>query len=222
MTSAPHTAPARLAGVLLITSMTVMLAGAVTVVPSGLTLNPTDPAGVLAAVRAGVGLHLLALALDVIGWAALLGAALAVAARATATGAHLGLVPAGLLAAAALAGLLHDAGNLALTQLAGDVADPATAASVRAVLLTAKWTVNLAGLLWAAATVTAARWLPLPVGLRRAGALAALCGLAAVVLPWTTGTAGPSELLEQVGYALQLPVMAWFVVLGWRDLRTPA
>ncbi|MBE1589482.1 hypothetical protein ACFPOI_08895 [Nonomuraea angiospora] len=51
--------------------------------------------------------------------------------------------------------------------------------------------------------------------------IAALSGLAAVVLPWTTGTGGPTGALEQLGYALDLPVMIWYGVLGWRYLRTP-
>ncbi len=62
------------------------------------------------------------------------------------------MLPAGLLAAAGLAGLLHDAGNLAVTQLSADRTDPSVVAVAGAILLTAKWTVNLAGLLWVAAT----------------------------------------------------------------------
>lgn len=111
-------------------------------------------------------LHLALLAVDVVGWLALTAAGLAMAVRA--------LLPGGLLACAGLAGLLHDAGNLAVTHLT----DPAPAG---AVLMTAKWTVNLAGLLWVAATAAlAARW-------RSAGMLVALSGLAAVVLPWLSG-----------------------------------
>ncbi len=196
----------RLTGTLLLTSVLAMVAGAVIVVPSGLTLNSAEPAAALAAVRAQPGLHVTALALDVLGWLALTAAALTMAAPRT-------LLPAGLLAGAGLAGMLHDAGNLALTQLAATSADPT------AVLLTAKWGVNLAGLLWVAATATTALLLPLPTGLRRAGVVAALSGLAAVVLPWTTGTAGPSVALEQLGYVLHLPVMVWYGILGVRELR---
>jgi hypothetical protein len=86
-------------------------------------------------------------------------------------------------------------------------------------LLTAKWGVNLAGLLWVAATVATTAGLPAPRWLRRAGAVAAVSGAAAVVLPWTTGTAGISPELERLGYALHLPVMLWYAVLGWRCLR---
>jgi hypothetical protein len=194
-------------GVLLLTAVIAMIAGAAVVVPSGLTLNPADPAATLAAISAQPGLHLTELALDVTGWLALIAAA-----------AHLGVgratvIPAVLLAAAGLAGLLHDAGNLAVTQL---TAEPEAA---RAVLLTAKWTVNLAGLLWVAATVAAAVFVPMSVVLRRFGLFAGLFGLVSVALPWTTGTAGPSLALEQVGYALHLPIMAWYGVLGWRYLR---
>ncbi|MEW1837870.1 hypothetical protein AB0392_07940 [Nonomuraea angiospora] len=127
----------------------------------------------------------------------------------------------GLLAGAGLAGLLHDAGNLALTQLAARPAAPAAATVALAVLFTAKWAVNLAGLLWVAATAAGAAGLPMPAGLRVTGMIAALSGLAAVVLPWTTGTAGPTGTLEQLGYALHLPVMIWYGVLGWRYLRSP-
>ncbi|MEV7228134.1 hypothetical protein AB0M79_14085 [Polymorphospora sp. NPDC051019] len=219
MTSTHHSAPAvRLTGLLLLTSLTTMVAAAVIVVPSGLTLNPADPAATLAAVNARPGLHLLELGLDVIGWLALTGAGLLMAARARVTGPHLALLPAGLLAAAGLAGLLHDAGNLALTQLAADPADPAAITVARAVMLVAKWMVNLAGLLWVAALASATFFTTLPAGLRRAGVVAALSGLAAVALPWTTGTAGPSPMLEQVGYVLHLPVMIWYGVLGWREL----
>lgn len=224
MTSTRHTVThhavmARITGVLLLTALTAMVAGAVVVVPSGLTLNPAEPAAALAAVEAQLGLHLIELGLDVIGWLALIGAALTMAARTVAAGPHLALLPAGLLACAGLSGLLHDAGNLALTQLAADPAGPTTVAVTGAVLLTAKWTVNLAGLLWVAATTTAALCVPMTARLRRAGVLAALSGLAAVVLPWTTGINGPSATLEQLGYALHLPIMIWYGALGWRELR---
>ncbi|GAA0369132.1 MULTISPECIES: hypothetical protein [Micromonospora] len=86
-------------------------------------------------------------------------------------------------------------------------------------LLTAKWTVNLAGLLWAAATAVSAVGVDLPDRLRLAGVLAALAGLAAVAVVWTTGTNGMSPTLEQLGYALQLPVMIWYGLLGWRLVR---
>lgn len=185
----------RLTGVLLLTASATMVAGAILVVPSGMTLNPADPATALAAVRARPELHLALLGLDVIGWLALTACGLTIAARA--------LLPGGLLACAGLAGLLHDAGNLAVTELT----DPAVAG---AVLLTAKWTVNLAGLLWVAATVA------LSAGASRAGMLAALSGLAGVVLPWI---AGPSMAQEQLGYVLHLPVLAWYGVFAWRELR---
>jgi hypothetical protein len=217
MTPTHHAVTARLTGVLLLAALTAMIAGAVIVVPSGLTLNPAEPAAALAAVGAQPGLHLIELGLDVIGWLALTGAALTMAARTVATETHLALLPAGLLAAAGLAGMLHDAGNLAVTQLA---ADPTAIAVTKAVLLTAKWAVNLAGLLWVAATATASLFVPMTAGLRRAGLIAALSGLAAVVLPWTTGINGPSATQEQLGYALHLPIMIWYGVLGWRELRS--
>ena len=186
----------RLTGVLLLTAPATMVAGAIAAVPSGMTLNPADPAATLAVVQARPELHLALLGLDVLGWLALTAAGLTMAARA--------LLPGGLLAGAGLAGLLHDAGNLAVTHLT----DPAVAG---AVLLTAKWTVNLAGLLWVAATVAlSARW-------RSVGVLAALSGLAGVVLPWLTG---PSMAQEQLGYVLHLPVLAWYGVLGWRSAQT--
>jgi hypothetical protein len=202
----------RVTGVLLVTSVSAMIAAAVVAVPSGLTLNPADPAAALAAVHARPATHLAELGLDVIGWLALVAAAL----RMAATGPRAVLLPAGLLGASGLAGLLHDAGNLALTQLAAAPADPATTAAATVAMLVAKWTVNLAGLLWVAATATAATQLRVPAGLRRTGLLAATSGLAAVVLPWTTGTAGPSVAVEQLGYLLHLPVMIWFCVLGFR------
>ncbi|WP_062437198.1 hypothetical protein [Herbidospora daliensis] len=192
----------RLAGVLLLSSFTAMVAGVAVAAPSGLTLNPADLDATLRAVHDLTGLHLASLALDLAGWLALTAAGLAVAG-----------VPGGLLAAAGLAGLLHDAGNLAVTQLTDH---PEAALPV---LLTAKWMVNLAGLSWVAATVAGAALLPLPRWSRFAGALAALSGLAAVVLPWTTGLAGPSAALEQVGYALHLPVMIWYVFLGLRLVK---
>jgi hypothetical protein len=201
---------------LLLSSLTAMLAGVAVVVPSGLTLNPADPAAVLAAVHARVGLHLVELGLDATGWLALLAAGLIMVARPTTSRPHLVTLAAGLLACAGLAGLLHDAGNLALTQLAADPTDPAATTVAWAVLLTAKWTVNLAGLLWTAATVTTALGTPLPTGLRRTGVVAAMSGLAAVLLPWTTGIDGPTATLEQLGYALHLPVMVWYGALGWR------
>ncbi|PRY00493.1 hypothetical protein [Allonocardiopsis opalescens] len=214
MDSTHRTAAARLTGVLLLTAFATMFAGAVIVVPSGLTLNPSEPAAALAAVGARPWLHLLALGLDVAGWLALAAGALTMAAAAP----RAALLPAGLLAAAGLAGMLHDAGNLALTQLAADPAAPAATAVAGAVLLTAKWGVNLAGLLWVAATATAALHLPLATGMRRAGAVAALSGLVAVALPWPTGLDGPSPAQEQFGYALHLPVMVWWAVLGGREL----
>ncbi|GLX97184.1 hypothetical protein [Herbidospora sp. NBRC 101105] len=192
----------RLAGVLLLSSFTAMVAGVAVAVPSGLTLNPSDLDATLRAVHDQTGPHLLSLGLDVVGWLALTAAGLALAG-----------LPGGLLAAAGLAGLLHDAGNLAVTQLTDD---PGAALPV---LLTAKWAVNLAGLVWTAATAAGAALLPLPRWLRRAGGLAALSGLAAVALPWPSGLAGPSAALEQAGYALHLPVMIWYVALGLRLVK---
>ncbi|WP_030452535.1 hypothetical protein [Herbidospora cretacea] len=192
----------RLAGVLLLSSFTAMVAGVAVAVPSGLTLNPSDLDATLRAVHDQTGPHLVSLGLDVLGWLALTAAGLALAG-----------LPGGLLAAAGLAGLLHDAGNLAVTQLTDA---PGAALPV---LLTAKWAVNLAGLVWTAATAAAAALLPLPRWLRRAGGLAALSGLAAVALPWTSGLAGPSAALEQAGYALHLPVMVWYVLLGLRLVK---
>ncbi|MDG4766678.1 hypothetical protein O7632_21640 [Solwaraspora sp. WMMD406] len=191
MSAVERDSAARLTGVLLLGSLLAMLAGVGIVVPSGLTLNSADPAAVLAAVHARVELHLIELAFDVIGWLALLAAGLVLAARADGTRSHLAAPAGGLLAGAGLAGLLHDAGNLAVTQLAADPTEPAAAAVAEGVLLTAKWMVNLAGLLWVAATVVAASDTAVPTGLRRAGMAATASGLAAVVLPWTTGTAGP-------------------------------
>ncbi|MDA0639270.1 MULTISPECIES: hypothetical protein [Nonomuraea] len=197
-----------LTGVLLLASLVAMVAAAAIVVPSGLTLNPADPAAALAAVRERTGLHLTELALDVLGWLGLTAAGLAMAVRRA-------VMAGGLLAAAGLAGLLHDAGNLAVTQLA---ADPAAVTVASAVLLTAKWMVNLAGLLWVAATVAAAAGVP--GRLRTAGLVAALSGLVAVALPWTTGTDGPTAAMEQLGYALHLPIMVWYGILGRRFLRS--
>ncbi|WP_203901727.1 hypothetical protein [Virgisporangium aliadipatigenens] len=181
-------------GVLLLTSLTAMIAGAAVAVPSGLTLNPSDLGATLGAVHDRVALHLVELALDVLGWLALTAAGLLVTGR-----------PAGgLLAAAGLAGLLHDAGNLAVTQLTGE---PAAAL---AVLLLAKWTVNLAGLLWVAATAFARPgW---------GGLAACVSGAAAVVLPWTSGLAGPGPAVEQLGYALHLPIMIWWGGYGVKAL----
>lgn len=206
-------AAARLTGALLLAAQALMIAGAAIVVPAGLTLNPDDVAGTLAAVREHVVLHLVELALDVLGWLALATAGLAMAAHGAMAGNRLSLLPAGLLALAGTAGVLHDAGNLAVTQLSGDPAY-LTIGAAEALLLSAKWTVNLAGLLWVAATALAVRYVPVPGGIRRAGALVVLSGLAGVVLPWTTGTDGPTVVLEQLGYALHLPVMIWFGVLG--------
>ncbi|MFF5108374.1 hypothetical protein [Streptosporangium sp. NPDC000509] len=211
---------ARLTGVLLLTSLVAMIAAAAIVVPSGLTLNSADPDAVLAAVRERFGLHLTELAFDVLGWLALTAAGLVMSARSARASGPYPVTPAGgLLAAAGLAGLLHDAGNLALTQLAAHPTAPAVTTVAWAVMLTAKWTVNLAGLLWVAATVAAAAGVPMPPWLRIAGAIAAISGLAAAALPWTTGTDGPTVALEQLGYALHLPIMIWYGVLGWRYLR---
>ncbi|MGP3963345.1 hypothetical protein ACTWPT_45920 [Nonomuraea sp. 3N208] len=210
----------RLTGVLLLTSLLAMIAGAAIVVPSGLTLSPSDPDAALVAVGEQVGLHLTELAFDVLGWLALTAAGLVMAARPAETSRpYLVTLAGGLLAGAGLAGLLHDAGNLALTQLAARPTAPAAATVVLAVLLTAKWSVNLAGLLWVAATAAGAVGILMPAGLRITGMIAALTGLAAVVLPWTTGTDGPTAALEQLGYALHLPIMIWYGVLGWRYLR---
>ncbi len=33
---------------------------------------------------------------------------------------------------------------------------------------------------------------------------------------WTTGTAGPSPVLEQIGYLLHVPVMPWWGLAGLR------
>ncbi|GAA1680094.1 hypothetical protein GCM10009830_28910 [Glycomyces endophyticus] len=200
-------------GGLLVAAIALMAASAAIVVPAGLTLNPADAAATLEAVRSRPGLHLLELGLDVLGWLALAAAGLAMAAGGVRERPGV-VVPAGLLALAGAAGLLHDAGNLAVTQLA---ADPSAADAAAAVLLTAKWTVNLAGLLWTAATAASA--VGMPKVMRRSGFGAAACGLAAVVLPWTTGTAGPGPVLEQLGYALHLPVMAWWAAVAWRHLR---
>ncbi|SDH17181.1 hypothetical protein SAMN05421505_11255 [Sinosporangium album] len=211
---------ARLAGVLLLISIVAMIAGAAIVVPSGLTLNPADPDAALAAVGEQVGLHLTELAFDVLGWLALTAAGLVMATNPhVAPRPHLIVLAGGLLAAAGLAGLLHDAGNLALTRLSTDPATPAAATVATAVMLTAKWMVNLAGLLWVAAVAATAVGVPMPGALRVAGAIAGLFGLAAVVLPWTTAADNPSEASEQLGYALYLPIMLWYGVLGWRYLR---
>ncbi|GAA5082147.1 hypothetical protein GCM10023259_091070 [Thermocatellispora tengchongensis] len=205
---------------LLLTAVIAMIAGAAIVVPSGLTLNPSDPGGVLAAVREQAGLHLIELAFDVLGWLALTAAGLVMAGRpAGAPRPYATTLAGGLLAAAGLAGLLHDAGNLALTQLAADPDAPAAATVAAAVLLTAKWMVNLAGLLWVAATVAGAAGIPMPRGLRIAGVVAALSGLASVALPWTAGTGVLPPAMEQLGYALHLPIMIWYAILGRRYLR---
>lgn len=222
-----HTTPARLTGLLLFTAVTAMVAGAAVAVPTGLALNPSDPAGVLRAVNAHVGLHLLELALDVLGWLALTAAGLTMAVVTNVSGPNVSgrpmfVLPGGLLAAAGLAGMLHDAGNLAVTQLAIDPSDPLAIAVAEAVLLTAKWAINLAGLVWVAATAAAALCLPMPRALRIAGLAATASGLAAVALPWSTGTGGPSAAMEQAGYALHLPIMIWYAVLAGRLLRRPA
>ncbi|WP_283136122.1 hypothetical protein [Rhizohabitans arisaemae] len=210
----------RLAGALLLISLVALLAAVAILVPSGLTLNPEDPAAVLAAVSDRVGLHLAKLAFDVAGWSAMTAAGLLVAAGSVpASRPHVAVLAGGLLACTGLAGVLHDAGNLAVTQLAGDPAAPGAEVTVQALLLTGKWGVNLVGLLWAAATVAAVAGLRLSRAMRRAGAVAVVCSLAAVVLPWTTGTEGLPGAVEQVGYALQLPVMAWYGLLGFRYLR---
>ncbi|MFI6316547.1 hypothetical protein ACIBG8_03460 [Nonomuraea sp. NPDC050556] len=205
----------RLTGALLLTSLVAMIAGAAIVVPSGLTLNPSAPDAALAAVGERAGLHLTELALDVLGWLTLTSAGLLMTTRRTETfRSYLVTLGGGLLACAGLAGLLHDAGNLALTQLASRPTAPAAATVASAVMLTAKWGVNLAGLLWVAATTATAVGVPLPSRLRVTGLIAALAGLAAVALPWTTG--GSSAELEQLGYALHLPIMIWYGVLGRR------
>lgn len=216
----------RLAGVLLLISLVAMVAGTALVVPSGLTLNPYNAGAVLIAVRQQVGVHLAELAFDVVGWMGLTAAGLVLAGAvhaepvpAQAWRPYLERLAGGLLAGAGLAGVLHDAGNLAVTQLAARPAAPGVETVAMGVLLTAKWTVNLAGLLWVAATVAGAVGWAMPAGLRVAGLIAALSGLSAVVLPWTTGAAGPAPGLEQLGYALHLPVMIWYAVLGGRYLR---
>lgn len=215
MTTTDHHAASRCSDALLLTAIASLVASAAIVIPAGLTLHPADPAGALRAVHDRPGLHLLELGLDVIGWLALTAAALAMAAAAARSGRWNALIPAGLLALAGAAGMLHDAGNLAVTQLAATPADPAVAAAARALLLQAKWGVNLAGLLWVAATAAAA---PSSGKFGRVGLGAALCGLAAVVLPWTAGTAGPTPAMEQLGYALHLPVMAWWAIQARRHL----
>jgi hypothetical protein len=219
MTITDHNAAPRLAGALLLTAIALLITSASIVVPAGLTLNPDDPAGALRAVHGRPGLHLVELALDVSGWLALAAAALALAVHAVASGRFAALLPAGLLALAGAAGMLHDAGNLAVTQLAATPDVAAVLPVVEGLLLQAKWAVNLAGLLWVAATGAAALWSTESTVLRRFGFVAALSGLAAVVLPWTTGTGGPTPALEQLGYALHLPVMAWWAVLGGRCVR---
>ncbi|GAB3842315.1 hypothetical protein ACFPIJ_42930 [Dactylosporangium cerinum] len=220
MTLADKNPGARYVGMLLLVSLVAILTSAAVVVPSGLSLNPADPAAALTAVHDHVGLHLNELAFDVLGWLALTAAGLVLAGNpGTVIRPHLAVPAGGLLAAAGLAGLLHDAGNLAVTQLAAEPVG-ASAEVAGAVLLTAKWGVNLAGLLWVAATAVTAAGAHLPGRLRRAGGFAALAGLAAVVVPWTTGTHGMSPTLEQLGYALQLPVMIWYGVVGWRLLVT--
>ncbi|MFI9555953.1 hypothetical protein [Nonomuraea endophytica] len=206
----------RLTGALLLTSLVAMVAGAAVVVPSGLSLSPADPAAALQAVGQQVGLHLTELALDVLGWLALTAAGLVVAAGPGRE--YLETLAGGLLAGAGLAGLLHDGGNLAMTQLAARPTAPAVATVAFAVLLTAKWLVNLAGLLWVAATVAGAVGLAMPAWLRGVGLGAALAGLVAVALPWTTGIGGSTVVLERVGYALHLPIMIWYGILGWRSL----
>lgn len=163
-----------------------------------------------------VGLHLAELALDVLGWLGLFAAGLVVAAGSART--YLEILAGGLLAGAGLAGLLHDGGNLAMTQLAARPAAPGVATVAFAVLLTAKWMVNLAGLLWVAATVAGAVGLAMPAWLRVVGVGAAVAGLVAVALPWTTGVGGPTVALERVGYVLLLPIMIWYGILGWRYL----
>jgi hypothetical protein len=221
MTPLDRNPGARLIGALLLTSMVAILAAVAIVVPSGLTLNPADPAAALTAVHDNVGLHMAELAFDVLGWLALTAAGLTLAGSDSVVRPHLAVLAGGLLAAAGLAGLLHDAGNLALTQLAGQPVGPTTDAA-RAVLLTAKWSVNLAGLLWAAATAATAVGLTTSSWLRRAGAFAAASGLAAVAVPWTTGTEALSSAREQLGYGLQLPVMVWYALLAWQCLRRTA
>ena len=219
MTLADKNPGARLAGVLLLISLVAILTAVAVVVPTGLALNPADPAATLAAVHEHVGLHLTELAFDVLGWLALTAAGLVLAGNPDAVfRPHLAVPAGGLLAAAGLAGLLHDAGNLAVTQLAAEPVD-SVAEVAGAVLLTAKWAVNLAGLLWVAATAVTAIGAHLPDRLRRAGGFAALAGLAAVVIPWTTGTDGMSPTLEQLGYALHLPVMIWYGAMGWHLIR---
>jgi hypothetical protein len=86
-------------------------------------------------------------------------------------------------------------------------------------------TLTLAGLLWVAATAAAVLWVPvwggapMSTAVRRVGALAALSGLVAVVLPWTTGADGLSAAAGRLGYAFHLPIMTWCGARAWRDLR---
>lgn len=199
----------RYTGYVLLAALAAMIGSAAIAVPAGLTLSPAEATSSLAAVADRVWLHLAELAFDVLGWLALTCAGLLLA---SGRAGRFTFLAGGLLAAAGLAGLLHDAGNLAVTQLATRSAEPAVIAATQAVLLTAKWMVNLAGLLWAAGTLVLAA----SSGMRRSGLLAGVSGLVAVALPWTTGLAGPSPLLEQIGYLLQLPVMGWLGILGWR------
>ncbi|MEU4448039.1 hypothetical protein AB0K14_21445 [Actinosynnema sp. NPDC050801] len=60
---------------------------------------------------------------------------------------------------------------------------------------------------------------PMSAGVRRVGVLAALSGLVAVVLPWTTGADGLSAAAGRLGCAFHLPIMTWCGAQAWRDLR---
>lgn len=145
------------------------------------------------------------------------------AARAPAGGSYPGILSWGLSACAGPAGMLHDAGHLAVTQLAAAPDDPVLVTAAGTAHLTERWTVDLAGLLPVsaiAAVVVPGR--PMRRARRWTGAIAAPFGLVAVVPPWTTGVAGPSPAPEQIGHVLHPPVMARHGAVDLRRLRHPA
>lgn len=180
--------------------------------------HPFQPAQfghpVPAAVAERPGLHLLELALDVLGWLALTAAGLVLLRL------HPLLVTAGgLITAAGVAGMLHDAGNLAVTHLVAAPGDHAVQTAATATLWTAKWGVNIAGMLWISGTAAALLPRHLPAGFRITGTAALACGIASVALPWLSGSDGPDQMTEQIGYALFLPIMVWYAAWAVRLIR---
>lgn len=219
----------RLSGVLWIVAVVSVIASLAIVLSYDITLNANDIVKQLHNVNAYAGAHTLELLFDEVSFIAMVAVAAPLFIIFSSYNKGLALLGSLLLAAGATVGAVHDMGNFALTSLAADYVN-ATAtqaatleAIARSTLITAKWGVNIAATFIVLFTLVYSLILmserALPRLLGAAGVVASVLGLASVSIAVVAGMGESSPMLEQLGYALYLPLMLWQLTFGIWLLR---